>query len=183
MWSLFFCLGNGGFKLILDVGCGASPVGDVNCDLMLIDSDLSWNHTSDRGNNFVKATVLFLPFKSNCFRVVHCSHLLEHLDDPDAGLVELRRVSMRYVVVVLPFGLFSIFDILDWGKRFGDHMRWLKAHHKHFFLMDRLKAGSFKLCFVNLIDAVLFRKKSFHGLIRIPIPFETRTIIEVDHDA
>lgn len=159
----------------LDVGCGASPTGDVNCDLMLHDSDQKWDQIPPHGSVFVKADVRFLPFKSSSFDVVFCSHLLEHLDDPWAGLSELVRVSRKKIVVILPFALFSVFDVLAHGRNFGDHVRWLRKNHKHFFLMNPLETGCFQLRFINLVDAVLYRKKSFHGLLRIPIPFETKT--------
>lgn len=168
----------------LDVGCGASPVGDVNCDLLVPESDLrmvpissSWNPP----DNFVRADVRYLPFRSRSFDLVHCSHVLEHLEDPRDGLCELKRVSRGSVAVILPFGLFSVFDIFWCGRSFGDHVRWLRKHHKHFFLMDPLKTGSFKMMFPSLA-AALKKKKSFNGLIRIPMPFQTLTVIEVDQN-
>ena len=166
---------------ILDAGCGASPIGDVNCDLLVPYSDLrsvplkNWKHP----RNFVRADVRFLPFRSRSFRVVHCSHLLEHLEDPLETLRELKRISSSQVVVVLPFGLFSIFDIFWCGRSFGSHIRWLKKHHKHFFLMNPLKTGSFKLMFPNLA-AALKKEKKFSGILRVPIPFQTLTVIQVN---
>jgi len=165
--------------MILDVGCGASPIGDVNCDLLLKHSDLLWDQKPDRRINFVRVDVRYLPFRSRSFEVVHCSHVLEHLKDPLEALRELKRVSCNIVIVILPFALFSVFDIFWCGRKFGDHVRWLRKHHKHFFLMDPLKTGSFKLCFPSL-RAALKKKKIFKGWLRIPIPFETRTVIEVD---
>lgn len=167
--------------MILDVGCGHDPRGDVNCDLMIPDSDEYWDRNPSWIKNFVKADVRALPFKSGSFDVVYCSHVLEHLEDPDQGLVELKRVSRKIVAVILPFALFSIFDIFWCGRKLLEHWSWLKKHHKHFFLMDPLQTGSFKLMFPNLA-AALKKEKKFSGLLRIPIPFQTLTVIEVDHD-
>lgn len=164
----------------LDVGCGASPTGDVNCDLMVEHSDEKWDLDPQRIPNFVRADVLSLPFRSDSFDVVFCSHLLEHLDDYMAGLKELLRVARKKVVVVLPFGLFSMFDVFATGRNFGQHLRWLRKHHKHFFLMDPLKTGSFKLRFISLKHALFERRKVYAGLLRIPIPFETLTEIHKD---
>ena len=108
--------------------------------------------------------------------------MLEHEEDPLEGLAELKRVSRKFVVVILPFGLFSIFDIFYCGRKFGSHVRWLRQHHKHFFLMNPLKTGSFKMMFPSLSAALKFRKKVFEGWLRIPIPFQTLTVIEVQKD-
>lgn len=167
--------------MLLDVGCGAHPIGDVNCDLMVPLSDLKWNQDPHWISNFVKADVRYLPFQSRSFDVVHCSHVLEHLVDLGEGLAELKRVSRGSVAVILPFGLFMIFDIFWCGRKLPEHWRWLKKNHKHFFLMDPLKTGSFKMMFPSL-SAALRKEKSFTGWLRVPIPFQTLTVIEVDQN-
>jgi len=161
----------------LDVGCGSSHTGDVNCDLMIEDSDEKWDRVASRIPNFVKADVKHLPFRTEVFQVVFCSHLLEHLVDYNEGLKELLRVSCFKLIVVLPFALFSIFDIFVTGRKFGKHRRWLKKHHKHNFLMDPLKTGCFQLRFINLKYALFEKEKVYSGLLKIPIPFETLTVI------
>ena len=163
--------------MILDVGCGGDPRGDVNCDLLIKDSHEGWDQNPSRIPNFVRADVRYLPFRSGVFDVVYCSHVLEHLMDYNAGLKELLRVSCFKVIVILPFALFSIFDIFVSGRKFGNHLRWLKKHHKHHFLMDPLKTGCFQLRFINLKNAIFQRRKVCSGLLRIPIPFETLTEI------
>ena len=166
--------------MLLDVGCGAHPTGDVNCDLMLQDSDQKWDQIP-HCQNFVRADVRYLPFRSRSFVIVHCSHVLEHLEDLTEALRELKRVSSSQVVIILPFALFSVFDILWCGRSFGKHVKWLRKHHKHFFLMDPLKTGSFKIMFPSLL-AALRKEKSFTGWLRVPIPFQTLTVIEVDQN-
>ena len=170
--------------MILDVGCGASAIGDVNCDLLIPESDLRLvplilDARHFQKKNFVRADVRFLPFRSRSFDLVHCSHVLEHLEDPLEALRELKRVSSSRVAVILPFALFSVFDVFWCGRGFGAHVKWLRKHHKHFFLMDPLKTGSFKLMFPSLA-AALRKEKSFRGLLRIPIPFQTYTLLEAD---
>lgn len=167
--------------MILDVGCGADPRGDVNVDLMVKGSHEKWDQNPEGIPNFVRADVRYLPFRSRSFDLVYCSHVLEHLEDPDEGLSELKRVSRSRVAVILPFGLFSVFDIFWCGRSFGDHVKWLRKHHKHFFLMDPLKTGSFKLMFPSL-ESALKKQKRFSGILRVPIPFQTLTVIEVDQN-
>jgi len=155
-------------KMILDVGCGHIPRGDVNCDLMIPDADEKWDLNPHWIPNFVRADVRFLPFKSRCFDVVFCSHVLEHLEDPGEGLDELKRVSGNIVAVIVPFSLKRILDPFYHRRNYGSWLRWEKTHHKHHFWMDPFKTGSFKLLF-----------RSFFG-IPIPVPFETLTVFEVD---
>ena len=163
--------------MILDVGCGCSPIGNVNVDLMVADADQRWDLNPRGISNFIKASAEFLPFQDNSFDLVHSSHLLEHLEDPFLAVKEFLRVSRRIVKIILPFWLFGVFDFLAKGREFGSHKRWLRQNHKHSFLMNPLGVGSFRLRFINLLDAVLFRKKAFGSWIKIPIPFETETVI------
>ena len=90
----------------LDVGCGNSPRGDVNCDLYV-------NATKHRGPsgialhvkniaNFVKCDATNLPFKKGSFDVVIASHILEHLDSPLDALKEWKTVTRKKVVVAIP---------------------------------------------------------------------------------
>lgn len=163
--------------MLLDVGCGSQPKGDVNCDLLLEHHDLREKPKTIL--NFVKCSAEFLPFISKSFEEVYCSHLLEHLEDYSQALQELKRVAAHRVTVILPFALFSVFDIFVHRFKFGSHIRWLRQYHKHFFLINPLKEGSCKPCFLNLMEAVLHKKKVFSGWLRIPIPFETRTVINL----
>lgn len=167
--------------MILDVGCGASPRGDVNCDLLFPKSDLRLGSLSSCKifPNFVKADVMALPFRSGSFDLVHCSHVLEHLGDPLEALRELKRVSRKKVAVIVPFALFRIFDVFFHLKNYPEWLRWEKHHHKHFWMMDPLKTGSFKLMFLNLA-AALKKEKKFSGRVRIPVPFQTLTVLEAD---
>lgn len=159
------------------MGCGGSPIGDVNVDLLVPGSHLKWDQNPHGFRNFVRAAAEFLPFRDNSFDLVFSSHLLEHLEDPKAAVKEFLRVSRNQVQVILPFWLFSIFDIFATGRKFGAHWTWLRKNHKHIYLMDPLKTGSFRLKFINLVDAVLHKEKSFKGWLRIPIPFETELVI------
>jgi SAM-dependent methyltransferase len=89
---------------ILDVGCGngyftyylqrlGSTVG-----VDLSKAMLSLNPCS----SMVQATIYQLPFDDATFDLVFCSNLLHHLYDPTAAILEMMRVSRRYVVLSEP---------------------------------------------------------------------------------
>jgi len=92
----------------LDVGCGDNPCGTVNCDLNV-------GFTLEGGDqkrgiiinpkeirNFVRCDCHFLPFRTNGFESVVCSHVIEHIASPRKLLLELLRVARLKVVVRCP---------------------------------------------------------------------------------
>jgi ubiquinone/menaquinone biosynthesis C-methylase UbiE len=90
-------------SLTLDVGCGASPKGDVNVDLCPFDRSQCADEWSPKATkNFVLADASHLPFKSGCFGIVYASHVLEHVPNPLSALEEWRRVCCGRVIVWIP---------------------------------------------------------------------------------
>jgi ubiquinone/menaquinone biosynthesis C-methylase UbiE len=146
---------------------------------MLKDHDQKWNMNPKGYSNFVKASAEHLPFRDNSFIEVYSSHLLEHLDNPDKALAEMKRVSKKTVRIILPFALFQFLDFfyLLTAKKFVEHRQWLKEHHKRNYYFNPLRIGFCKFKFANLKDAILLKKKVYGSLIKIPIPFETETVI------
>jgi SAM-dependent methyltransferase len=97
--------------LTLDVGCGHEPKGDVNVDLFAEptahrspdqrkcdDKPLEAKAISD----FVRADASHLPFKDGAFRRVYSGHTIEHVEDPEAMIDELLRVSSCEVEITCP---------------------------------------------------------------------------------
>lgn len=97
-------------KSALDAGCGegfamrqvlahsgASVVGlDGSPGALQVASRL--NHR----RSFVAGDLLELPFPDRSFDLVICMEVLEHLDQPSAGLAELCRVSRRWLLLSVP---------------------------------------------------------------------------------
>ena len=97
--------------MILDVGCGNTPRGDVNVDRFM-------EGTIHRGGaelnvkcipNFVLADSQHLPFRGGCFEKVVSYHVIEHVSEPMLMLKEMTRVSNHYVFVRCPHR-FSVFN-------------------------------------------------------------------------
>lgn len=88
----------------LDVGCGRTPKGEVNCDLY----PQPTSHRNSKMNlkltkNFVRCDAQHLPFKSNMFKKVYCYHTLEHLKAPCKAIKEFIRVSFNRVFIRVPY--------------------------------------------------------------------------------
>jgi len=80
--------------LLLDVGCGIYPKGDVNCDLFIdpISRDVGMIDPQIIPN-FILCDAQHLPFRNDTFNKVLCFHVIEHVNDPILLLKELIRVT------------------------------------------------------------------------------------------
>ncbi len=88
--------------MILDVGCGVHPVGDVNVDLpFLLASDSGVRAEVKTGAN-VFTSEYNLPFRDNSFEVAHFHGLLHHLNDPKRAWREMARVAKDMIVGLEP---------------------------------------------------------------------------------
>jgi len=76
--------------MILDIGSGPHPMGDINLDL---NSDSKPDIVADGQN---------LPFIDNVFETVRASHTIEHLKNPIQFIKELYRVSNSRVLIICP---------------------------------------------------------------------------------
>lgn len=91
-------------RLILDVGCGSRPRGNVNVDLFLEKSEHRYTDIDlKKIPNFVNASVNYLPFRDNTFFKTICVSVLEHRGvDFYKALNEMLRVSSNYVEFRVP---------------------------------------------------------------------------------
>ena len=90
---------------ILDVGCGngffTRPLAKwAKCTAL----DFSQRMLELNPVDAVKVCgdVLSMPFADDSFDLVFCSNLLHHVSDPAAAVLEMTRVSSRYVVLSEP---------------------------------------------------------------------------------
>lgn len=81
---------------VLEIGSGHNPKtrSDVLCDKFIEDDEQRGGGiVSDRP--LVEADGQFLPFVDAAFDYVICSHVLEHVEDPELLIAELMRVASR----------------------------------------------------------------------------------------
>jgi len=102
--------------MILDIGCGWNPKGDVNTDLFLHKSIpnreyeqqiyLGYKRTIfykvQQIPNFICCDVYHLPFLNDTFSLVIASHILEHLDNPLKAIKEFNRICCGVCVIRVP---------------------------------------------------------------------------------
>ncbi len=92
---------------VLDVACGKGELAGrlssgrtvVGCDVALHTGDRALGHA---GFALCEGLVEHLPFRDGAFDTVVSTHTLEHVRDLQAALSELRRVTARRLVIVVP---------------------------------------------------------------------------------
>ena len=91
---------------VLEVGCGRGYLaGLLSNNYRVTASDLmaSSNLRSKYPQvQFVEANIQSLPFKKSQFDTVVCTHTLEHVQDIFTALIELRRVTKKRLIIVVP---------------------------------------------------------------------------------
>ncbi len=82
---------------VLDVGSGAGPNlrANVLCDKYLSDGTERMGQPLQTDRPCVIGDVEHLPFRAEAFDFVICSHVLEHLPNPEKALSELQRIAPR----------------------------------------------------------------------------------------
>lgn len=91
---------------VLEVGCGRAILAarlaathQVTAADLIVDDDLPALHPTIQ---FVAAPLERLPFEDREFDTVICAHVLEHVRDLARSVSELRRVTARRLIVVVP---------------------------------------------------------------------------------
>lgn len=86
-------------ELVLDVGGGHKPFS--RADFIVEKNLLKAEHRDGKEvplsklNKYIVADITSLPFKDKSFDFIFCSHVLEHVKDPETACKELMRVGKR----------------------------------------------------------------------------------------
>lgn len=141
--------------MILDVGCGYRPQGEVNVDISRTPNETTYPKTTKRPRNFILATGEHLPFQDQSFDEVLSDNSMEHTDHYREFFLELLRVAKRKVVIKVP-------------HRFS---RFRPAYHKVYFTATWFKNALKTRGISNYkIDYTRFTRLpyTFFPLIRLP---------------
>jgi SAM-dependent methyltransferase len=100
---------------VLDVGCGLKPYEHcfTNSKLSYFGVDLHNRHAD------AFAIGEMLPLKDECFDLVLCTQVLEHVTEPEKVLNEIRRVLKKHGVLIL-----STHGFWVEGHETIDYWRW-----------------------------------------------------------
>lgn len=104
--------------------------------------------------NIKHGDVYSLPYKENSFDLVICTEVLEHLERPKNGLLELIRVAKKHLLLTVPNEPWFTYQRLIRGKNilhFGAHPEhvnhWTSNQFKKFLTENNLKIKKIRLPF------------------------------------
>lgn len=117
---------------LLDVGCGPGTITRDFARLLTHGFVVALDRTqtiiheavSDESTVFgIAGDVYHLPFRDNSFDVVHAHQVLQHLSDPRLAIVEMTRVSNRYVAFAD-----ADYDRMLWWPSSPSLERWMQLY-------------------------------------------------------
>lgn len=91
---------------VLEVGCGnAFLAKKLSNKYLLTAADILVDTSTRRENGhiqFINANAEHLPFEKNSFDTTICTHTLEHVLNFEKAIAELRRVTKKRLIIVVP---------------------------------------------------------------------------------
>lgn len=107
--SIEYIIANISGEKVLDIACGTGYLAHkialthTNKSVTGIDFNLS-NVTDKNAGNLIleNGSILNINYADDYFDTVICAHTLEHLYEPKNALQELRRVTCKRLIIILP---------------------------------------------------------------------------------
>lgn len=126
-------------SLVLDLGCaeGSFPESSTSAALVRIDRDLP--QETRNATRFVQADAACLPFADRTFAAVISNHSLEHFDDLNGALCEIRRViKLQGSLYIAVPDASTVTDILyRWLAAGGGHVNAFTSPEETAALIER----------------------------------------------
>lgn len=143
-------------QTILDAGCGEGFTMSLLQDegiratmtgIDFSDEAIAIARTTTSDLAISKASIYELPFKKSSFDLVICSEVLEHLENPDTAIAEIRRVSKKYILVSVPNEpYFQIANFLrgKYPRTFGNHPEHIN-HWSSYAIVSLLRSAGLSI--------------------------------------
>jgi len=92
---------------VLEIGCGRGFLTNLlsennSLKLTATDINIAAELKKNKKVTFIKAQVDKLPFFDNQFDTVICTHVLEHVLNIELALNEIRRVTSKKIIIIIP---------------------------------------------------------------------------------
>ena len=180
----------------LDVGCGSGYAmqmasKDLNCDCTGVDPDPG-AHGVGRylksliiDEKIVKGFAEKLPLEDNSFDVVFSSHVLEHVNDEQKSLREMKRVLKDdgLLIIGMPTASMALINLVS-TILFTTHIKiyeffrffLTKDIHKNLFKIFRVKSHSYPRANSIYYDIIHYRVSNWEKI--VSKEFEITKIIE-----
>lgn len=140
---------------ILDAGCGEgitlnkliqNGVGEKLEGIEPLKLAIKLSKKVNPNLKIIQGDIYSLPYRKNSFDLIICTEVLEHLEDPETALEELKRVSKKYLLISVPNEPYFTFQRIIRGKNLlhlGAHpehvQHWTSEGFKKFLKKNKLK--------------------------------------------
>ncbi len=153
--------------LVLDVGCAGGLLSyfllkhaskvygiDVNHHIIIKSNGIV-------KGKFICGDAIKMPFKSNSFDIVICSHLLEHIPSPFHCIKEINKISKpgAKIIVIYPIELFRGFTCIPDVLLSGQPLTSIRKIHLHKLSLSKMKN------FVEGTDLKIIKHKIIFALL------------------
>jgi len=95
-------------KTVLDCGCGTGffterfgEISKLSVGVDIADSNIKIAKMLSKNGKFIKADIQKLPFKDGKFDIVTAIEVIDHLNDREKGLEEIRRVLKKGGILII----------------------------------------------------------------------------------
>jgi len=93
-------------KTLIDIGCGngylLQNIKEKHNHIRLTGFDVANKLVQKSDIHFVSGNIEKLPFADRSFDVVVCTHVLEHVLHPEKAVQELKRITNKQLIIVVP---------------------------------------------------------------------------------
>ena len=122
------------YDVVIDIGSGDKPFWRANVFLDNLSLDnlqrSTYGETIKGFGNFVDGDITKTKFKDKVFDFSFCSHVLEHVENPDLAIKEIMRISKAGYIEV-PNGL------LEYMKPFSTHLWFIFLSNKKLYFLRK----------------------------------------------
>ena len=158
---------------VLDLGCGDKPfypfIKEQVEEYIAVDHP-GTPHSKEHIDFF--ASAYELPFKDNYFDVVLLTQVIEHLERPETGLIEIHRVLKEKGVLIIswPF-LYPIHEApRDFFRYTKYGMKYL-AEKAGFLIKKLIPVSGFWITYFSFLSIYILRKSKLFYFLLIPLLF------------
>jgi len=98
-------------KTVLDAGCGegftlnklmSNQIGQITEGVEYTKEAIALGKKLFPNANIKQGSIYDLPYKDGSFDLVVCTEVLEHLENPQKALLEITRLSKKYIILSVP---------------------------------------------------------------------------------
>jgi len=113
------------------------------------------------GNYYTVGSIYKLKFKDKEFDTAIVSEVIEHLDNPDKAMEELKRISKKYIIITVPYKEKLIREVCPHCLN-----KFYRSGHIQYFDLKRIE----EMINNHKLEIVKVKKIAYYPFINFPLP-------------